>query len=312
MMDHLASFHFIRPWTLVVLPLIGGVWWYWQESIDPLRGWRQRMGNEFLRALVVDTEPANKVSPLIVLCGWILSAIAIAGPTWKLEPSPFAQDAQPLIILLKAAESMQTADATTSKLQLAQLKIRDLADARNGDPLGLIAYAGSAHLVLPPTEDTSVVAEMAAEIDPTIMPVAGDQLDKAIESGGRRLQESENGGSLLVIADQAEIAPSVVQKAAQSVGSPRIQILNLAEPETVESQSLQEIATVLGGQIQNISVDDSDIDAIVDFANRRPTGGVAGESQRWQEAGYWLTPILTVLVAMSFRRQAVSKMEATK
>ena len=63
---------------------------------------------------------------------------------------------------------------------MARLKIADFAAERTGQPLGLVAYAGSAHLVLPPTRDTSVVATMAAEISPAIMPKRGDDLAGAL------------------------------------------------------------------------------------------------------------------------------------
>jgi Ca-activated chloride channel family protein len=36
--------------------------------------------------------------------------VAVAGPTWKPEPSPFADDATPLMVLLKADSSMRQPD----------------------------------------------------------------------------------------------------------------------------------------------------------------------------------------------------------
>ncbi|NUB16254.1 hypothetical protein GAY28_29230, partial [Azospirillum brasilense] len=42
----------------------------------------------------------------------------------------------------------------------AREKMADLLALREGAPTGLIAYAGSAHLVLPPTPDASVVDSM--------------------------------------------------------------------------------------------------------------------------------------------------------
>ena len=41
---------------------------------------------------------------------------------------------------------------------------------------GLIAYAGSAHLVLPPTTDGTVVTTMASALAPDVMPRQGDAL----------------------------------------------------------------------------------------------------------------------------------------
>ena len=130
----------------------------WQRRSDPLRGWREQIAPELLEALVVGRESAKSSQALWLLVSWLVAIVAIAGPTWRLEPSPFADDATPLMILLKADLSMMQPDPAPSRLERARLKIADLAEARKGQPLGLIAYAGSAHLVLPPTRDTAVVA----------------------------------------------------------------------------------------------------------------------------------------------------------
>ena len=163
MIGAISDFHFIRPAWLILVPIAYALWWYWRRRMEPLRGWRQQMDAQLLAALVVrDRDAGSNRLTYGLLAAWLLATVAVAGPTWRLEPNPFASDAQPLMILLKASDSMNRSDLTPTRGQRAQLKIADLAEARNGQPLGLIAYAGSAHLVLPPTKDTQVVAEMAA------------------------------------------------------------------------------------------------------------------------------------------------------
>ena len=152
-----------------------------------------------------------------LLVGWLLAVVAVAGPTWRLEPSPFADDATPLMILLKADISMETPDPAPSRLERARLKIADLAAARKGQPLGLIAYAGSAHLVLPPTRDTAVVAQMAAEISPEIMPVPGDRLDLALRKAARNSQCRWQRRHRARDGRRGRVPiPSVLKEAAQS------------------------------------------------------------------------------------------------
>ena len=166
MREVIANFHFIRPAALVLAPVAVALWWFWQRRSDPLRGWRQQIDAELLQALTVGSGSGLRLPALVTLSFWLLAVVAIAGPTWRLEPSPFADDATPLMILMKADISMETPDPAPSRLERAQLKIADLAAARKGQPLGLIAYAGSAHLVLPPTRDTATVATIAAGISP--------------------------------------------------------------------------------------------------------------------------------------------------
>ncbi len=303
MIEILRQFHFIRPYWLILVPVAVAVWWIWQKSVDPLRGWRKQIAPELLKALIVNESSEKDRFSHVVLAGWMIAVVAIAGPTWQLEANPFAEDAQPLLILLKADDSMLVQIEGTSFLQRAQLKIQDLAKAREGDPLGLIVYAGSAHIVLPPTEDTSVVASMAAEVSPEIMPTPGDQLDLALKTAGRLLKSQNRGGSIVVMADRVDLSPSVIESVYQSIGKTPIQFLELAPEDSPEANSIQSIAKAVHGKVQHLSINDSDIKAITEFAERRSATGVGGESERWQEAGYWLSPILACVVALSFRRR---------
>ena len=161
-MANLANFQFIRPEWLLLLPVVIATWWFWRRRSDPLGGWRDQIDADLLAALREEQTDRHHRSAYVSLVAGCLMVIAIAGPTWKRDPSPFAADAAPLMILLKADTSMEEIGATPTLLERAQLKIADLTRIRQGQPVGLIAYAGSAHLVLPPTRDTSIVSEMAS------------------------------------------------------------------------------------------------------------------------------------------------------
>lgn len=302
MIGILQQFHFLRPAWLGLIPLAVGVWWLWRRNSDALRGWRAQIAPELLNALVIRDVGPSGWGQLGLLAAWVLAAVAIAGPTWRLEPNPFASDAPPLVVLLKAGESMLLAPPTPSRLERAQLKIADLAEARNGQPLGLIAYAGTAHLVLPPTRDTPVVAQMASEVAPAIMPKPGDRLDLAIRKATAVLGEQQEGGSLLVVADSAKLDARARDSLRGLKPSFPIQFLAIIPEGSPELEDLEQAARELRATVQPLSADDADIGSIISFAERRASAGMAGESSRWEEAGYWLTPAIALLVAFSFRR----------
>ncbi|MEP4079618.1 vWA domain-containing protein [Haloferula sp.] len=300
MNELLQNFHFLRPAALwLVVPALV-VWWLWKKHADPLRGWRSQVEPELLDALSdqSDSKPRAFWSLLIA---WLIAAVAIAGPSWKPEPSPFADDSAPLIILLKADTSMDTPDPEPSRLERAQLKISDIAQARKGQPLGLIAYAGSAHLVLPPTKDTAAVATMAAQISPEIMPVPGDRLDLALRRASDLL--SENGGTLLVVTDSATSATSEIAKAFGDAGSPDTQILVIA-PVGAPIDQIEPLSRTLKAKLLPMSDDDTDIEAIVKNAARLPSARAGDGSTRWQDGGYYLLPFLAILSLLPFRRES--------
>lgn len=297
-MEWIASFHFIRPGWLLLAPVAIGIWWFWRRRFEPLRGWREQIDPELLKAMTVAESQYHDRSAYGALIAWLIAVVAIAGPTWNREPNPFAADAAPIMVLLKADESLAPPGMSPSFLERAQLKIADLARARKGQPLGLIAYAGSAHLVLPPTRDTSIVADMARNVSPSVMPKPGDRLDLAIRKAGAILAGKALGGSLLVIADSVQADPRAVHKAHEDTGSYPIQFLAIKD-----TNSLTSVARLVDASVELLAADDRDIVSISKAADRKAAVGMAGESQRWEEAGYWLVPLLTVMVAFFFRRE---------
>lgn len=297
-MESIANFHFIRPGWLLLTPVAIALWWFWRRSCEPLRAWRKQVDAELLKAMTVEEAQHRDYFAYGVPAAWLLAVLAIAGPTWRQEPNPFAADAAPLMVLLKADEPMAPPGMTPSFLEHAQLKIADLAKTRKGQPLGLIAYAGSAHLVLPPTRDTAIVAEMARNVSPSIMPRPGDRLDLAIRKAGEVLAGKQSGGTLLVIAESVQADPQSVRKAHQETGDYPIQFLALRD-----DSSLQSVARLVDANVEPLAPDDRDIAAIARAADRKAVVGIAGKSPRWEEAGYWLVPGLMVLVACSFRRE---------
>ncbi len=299
---NLADFHFIRPWWLLAIPVIVGLWWLLRRNSDPLKGWRNAVSPALLDALTVGRDTREKWRSTSLLAAWLLAAIAVAGPTWKPEPSPFADDPVPVMLVLKAGETMAQTDLTPSRMERASLKVADFAEARKGQPLGLIAYAGSAHLVLPPTRDTAVVASMAGSISPDIMPKEGDDLAAAV----MRAQEviAERGGSIVVVADTFNPAGLSGLEAARSKLKLPTFLLAIAREGTPEYDDADNAASAIGATFVPMTADSADIDRLVSRTARAPVSVAdAGEGTRWSEAGWWLIPLLALLMLLSFRKE---------
>ena len=78
----------------------------------------------------------------LLLAGWLIAIIALAGPTWRLELAPFIADQAALAIAIEVTPSMQAQDIQPSRLQRAAQKVRDLLALRPGAKTALVAYAG--------------------------------------------------------------------------------------------------------------------------------------------------------------------------
>lgn len=308
-MSLLENFHFIRPLWLGLAPLALLLWWLGRKADDPLRGWRAVMDRELLRSVTVGQAASEGWRGVSLLVAWLLAVIAVAGPTWRLEPSPFGDNPVPVMLALRADESMSLSDLMPNRMERANLKVADYASQRKGEPLGLVAYAGSAHLVLPPTRDTSIVAAMAAEISPEIMPKPGDNLVAALALAVASL--GELGGSIVVVADTVAANVSSLADFADKNKVP-IHILAVARPDTPEMDAIQNAASTLNAEVTILTPDDRDILALVRSTARAPISVQdADQGTHWAEAGWSIVPLLVLFSLLSFRRvNTASAMES--
>ena len=309
-MSAFADLHFLRPWGLLaLLPAVLLTWALWRRQGDV--AWRRLIPPHLLPHLLSgNSEKTSPLRPLHLLAlFWFVGSLAFAGPSWQREASPFADDQAPLVIALHVGESMLAQDIQPTRLERATHKIRDLLVLRPGARVALIAYAGSAHLVIPFTTDTSLVETFAAELSPEIMPVGGNSAAAAVEMGRRILMEAGSGGSVLLITDHVDS-----NAIADIVDGPPVDILAVVAPVgtpapldgppaiAMDEESLSSAASILGGRLEQISVDDSDVRGLSRRLDARPIAATDDEGQRWRDTGYYLLFPIALLVLLWFRQ----------
>jgi Ca-activated chloride channel family protein len=292
--------HFIRPGLLLALLPAALLWWLLRQRVDRDRAWREIIAPHLLAHLWGPRPRRSRFGPLhwIGLI-WLLTVIAIAGPSWRHVPSPFAQDTAALAIVVKVTPSMETEDLEPSRLARATQKVHDLLQLRGDARTALIAYAGTAHLVMPATSDAGIIDTFAGALEPAIMPDDGDAAAAALQLAQQSLIDA-GGGSIVWITD------NVAPEQAAALTSWRRQArtpLYLWPPllPGAELDNLRKNTRPAKANLVTLSADDTDIRALAGAAKLADTTGDA-EDTRWAESGYWLTPIITVLLLVFFRR----------
>lgn len=301
----LDNFHLLRPWALLLAVPALLLWAVGRQAADTTRRWSRVIDPVLLRHLVVGSTTARSIGPQdVLLLGWIAAIIAVAGPTWKREPSPFAEQVAPVMIVLKVAPAMMTPDLAPTRLDRARQKIADLLKAHDAMPAGLVAYSGSAHLVLPPTPDAAVVSGMADGLTPAIMPREGDRLADAVALAARLLREGGQGGSIVIVADTVAPDQAAALSQAMAPGHSPILFLAMAPPAAIEADvSLARAISALGAKEVATTIDNADVQTIARRLVDAPGAPASpGETERWQEAGYWLTPVIALIALFWFRR----------
>ncbi len=312
----LELFHFLRPgWLWLLLPAALVTWSAWRRQ-DPMSGWRRVIAPGLLEHLAISKQERRRRLRPVFLLGFcfVLGIVAMAGPAWEKEPSPFTEDQAALFVILKVTPEMLAEDIQPSRLQRATQKISDLLALRPGTSTGLIAYAGSAHLVMPLTTDPDIVSFFAAELAPGVMPVPGDEPLDAVELAMSRLQDSGLPGSIVLVADSVDASFGAGLKELKKASGPDVHILGMAAgPEVVpppgsppapalDEKALQQVARAGGGSLVLVTADDADVRQLNSRIERSIAAAPPQEGERWKDMGYYLVLIFSLFFLAFFRK----------
>ena len=294
-MPELGEFHFLRPGWLLLLPLAAGLFFVVSRRDDPVRAWREVIAPELLRHLVVGEEKRGRFRPVHVLALLLsLAGVAMAGPTWERERPPGDADRTPVVIALDASASMNRDDVPPTRLERAKQKARDFVDERVGARTGLVAYAGSAHVVLPPTEDPEILAHYVSALSTDVMPVAGKDASAALREATRLLKGEGAGGVVLFLTDRMEEADRAAIEEARS-GGVDVRVLAIGS-----ERGFSAVDDVV--EVEALSVDDGDVRSIALALRDGSAGAVDERLDRWKDEGFYLLYPIVILALFGFRR----------
>jgi|GEM_PF-262303 len=318
----LPNLHWLRPhWLWALLPL--AALWLWL-------GYRERRSSGWRALLAPELQPHLLEIPSgrsphngwwLLGLGWLLGILALAGPSWSQQPQPAARYPQALVIVLDLTATMLAEDTPPSRLVRARHKVLELL-ARQPDALvGLVAYAGDAHIVSPLTDDHGTLSHLLEALSPDLMPRPGRDTAAALALGGQLLQRHGlPQGQLLLLTGEVEpgaaarlprLLPEGVTLSILGVGTatgapvagPR-GLLKDEEGHLVlarlQVEPLRELARRGGGSYHRLTLDDSDLAALQGRGPRSDTE--TGTDRQWVDRAPWLAALLLPLAAAGFRR----------
>jgi Ca-activated chloride channel family protein len=204
-MIDLSLFHFMRPlWLLGLIGVAVLIFFAWRAT-NRQSNTHTLVAPHLRDALLIGEVERHRRSPFqaaaLVLTLLILAA---AGPTWQQQPSPWFAETVPLVVAMEVTDSMRSNDVQPSRLDRARFKVLDLIEARTGSRTAIIAYAGSSHIVVPPTQDINVLKPLMDSLDPAIMPVAGTSAASALSVARGLIGPDATSGSILFVTDGFE------------------------------------------------------------------------------------------------------------
>jgi len=325
-----SEFHFLRPWWLLALiPAAIFVLALWRVN-SALSAWDKAIDKDLLPYLLDRSRNAAQRTPLmLLLCAWVLSTVALAGPVWEKLPQPVQQREDALVIVMDLSLSMFAQDHVPSRLDLAKRKLRDILALRDEGQTALVVYAGDAHAVMPLTDDVVTIEALVPSLSPNIMPLFGSNpmaaMDMAIElldnveaSQGKILLMTDGISGFdqeLLITRQLEDRPYdlLVMGIGTEQGAPiRTSDGNFLTDQqgamvvpALNRSVLQSLANRVGGRYHDIQLSDSDLAYLLtdlSLLDDPQLSDVEEEFDIWYETGPWLLLLVAPMVALTFRR----------
>lgn len=165
---------------------------------------------------LLSTLTAFPASSLALALAWSLLCIALAGPRLALERLGKAGTGKPEIMLaLDLSRSMNAADIAPSRRQRAIIEVQALlrhlqrrfdttrtANGLNSGPrLGLIVFAGHAHLLLPATADYAVVRYYLDTLASLQLPTRGSALLDALDVAAAHFGPTSSRRAIILVTD---------------------------------------------------------------------------------------------------------------
>ena len=320
--------HWLRPWFVLLLPLLCWLLWQLWHRQKRVGRWQMILPPAFHSVLLSGGSGRESRLPWIALgLAWILMVLALLGPSWSRVEQTSQRPADPLVVVLELTPEMLAADVAPTRLEQARRKVLDLLHNRSDAQTAIIVYAGSAHTLVPLSDDLSTSANLLEALKPSIMPQSGHRADLAVNKALALLDQGELGhGRILLIG--SSLNEQERQGIRQSLEGSATQWLMLGigtregAPVTQEDGSylkdaqgailvprldnpgLKSFASELDGRYRPARLDDSDLRGLglLDGPRHLRSDGQTLRLDTWADQGYWLLLPLLLLAACAGRR----------
>ncbi|WP_137885438.1 VWA domain-containing protein [Pseudomonas sp. 2FE] len=319
--------HWLRPFWLLILPLLGWLLWRLWHRQRRVGRWQMLLPAAFHGVLLSGGNNRGSRLPWIALgLAWLLALLALLGPGWQRVEQASQKRADPLVVLLELTPAMLASDVTPTRLEHAKRKLLDLLQARRDAQTAIVVFAGSAHTLVPLSDDLATTRNLLESLKPSIMPEAGHRADLAVGRALALLEQGAQGqGRLLLMGSTLDEQERQGIRQALGDKGERLHILGIGTAQgapiaqedggflkdeqgaillpRLDSAGLKRFTRELGGRYMSARLDDSDLRSLglLDGAQSLREA----EPMRlatWADQGHWLLLPLLLLAACAGRR----------
>jgi Ca-activated chloride channel family protein len=318
----------LRPLWLLAVPVLAWLLWrLWHRERQSGR-WQLLLPAAFHQVLLKGGSGRSSKLPWLALgLAWLLAVLALLGPSWQRVEQSNQKPADPLVVLLELTPQMLATDGRPNRLEQTRRKLLDLLEARRDAQTAIIVYAGSAHSLVPLSDDLATSRNLLEALKPSLMPEPGRRADLAVTRALQLIEQAQLGqGRLLLITsalDETERGgiqqalkkhpvPLLVLGVGSREGAPVVQEDGSFLKDSrgailiprLDARSLRETAEAHDGRYAAIRLDDEDLRSLglLDSPQAMRAAGEPTQLDSRIDQGYWLLLPLLLLAACAGRR----------
>ncbi|MEN6444637.1 MAG: VWA domain-containing protein [Candidatus Cloacimonas sp.] len=205
--------------------------------------------------------------------------VALARPEWDYEKKDLQSSGMDIIFAIDVSKSMDATDMMPSRLLRAILQIGSFLEQIKTDRIGIIAFAGTATLECPLTDDYEAVKIVLNGLNSNSVEIPGTNIGSALNMAATAFPEGSKSNTLILISDGEDLENSALRKAKElktkgirvytmGVGSPEGTLIR--NPETgeevqskLDEKTLQEIARITDGEYYRVTPGGEEIQLIL-------------------------------------------------
>lgn len=162
-----------------------------------------------------------------------LALMRLQSPGGKLE---IRSEGIEVVILADVSESMMAEDLQPNRLEQLKYDLIRLVDLMGGHQVGLVAFAGSAHLLSPLTNDPGALKMFIESLSTDVVSSQGTDIGQAIdvaidafERGGKEASEQGVVSRVILVASDGENhEPETLKKVRELIKEKSLQVFTLA------------------------------------------------------------------------------------
>ncbi len=204
-------------WLLLLLPL----WWLVRRARRPVAIAFPRTAT--LKAVVRRSGRMARLLVTLRVLALTAMIVALARPRSGAREDQVLSEGIDIIVALDISSSMLAEDfQPNNRLEVAKTRIKDFIMARQGDRIGLIAFAAEALTQVPLAVDYQVLQDATDDIQAGMLE-DGTAIGTAIATAANRLRDAPGRSRVLVLLTDGEnnrgqIDPRTAAQAAAAVG----------------------------------------------------------------------------------------------